>query len=184
MPRHERVAARYAKAVFEYLAGDSKKTRTVLDELAVVAKLTASHADLAKLFTTELFPVPRRREVVEDLAKKLKLSDDSTKILIVLSNARRLGLLPALIEMVHLLELKSASVIPLHVESAGDLSKDEREKIEKKFSQILGKQVEANYVLDPLVIGGLRVTANGRTYDGSISGWLMAIREQLAAGSV
>jgi len=182
MARHERVASRYAKALFDHL-GDVEKSRSVQRELEGFSNLVNTHADLTKVLHRELFPLVQRRAVIQDIVQKLKLSQVSTRILIVLSESRRLGLLSVIVEKLKLLLLQASSIVPLQIETATDLTQDEREKIERKFSRILKQKVDANYIVDPTVIGGLRVTASGRTYDGTISGWLSAIREQLAEGS-
>jgi len=179
--RHDRVAARYAKAIFDLLK-EEKKIRAGLLELETIVRLVEGHADLAKVFNMELFPAERRRQVVEDLAKRLKLSTEILRTLLVLSDQRRLGLLATVVVKLRLLLLESSGIIPLNVETASDLGAPERQKTEKTFSQVLGKKVEANYVIAPPILGGLRVTAKGRTYDGTISGWLSAMREQLAEG--
>jgi len=81
-----------------------------------------------------------------------------------------------------LILLDSANVVSLKVETATSLEADEKKQIEDKFTKILGKRVEANYQVDPALIGGLRVTAAGRTYDGSLTGWLNSFEESLISG--
>jgi len=78
--------------------------------------------------------------------------------------------------------LESGNVVSLSVETATSLETDEKKKIEDRFTKILGKKVEASYKVDPALLGGLRVTAAGRTYDGSLTGWLSSFEESLITG--
>lgn len=182
MARLDKVASRYAKAIF--LSEKGKDLRGMIDELSGFAKVVEGNKDLSHVLGTELFPVEKKREIVEDLSAKLKVSQKAKQVLIVLAEMRRLGSLSAIAERLHRLTLEAASIIPLHVETATDLSKDQKEKIEARFAKILGKKVEANYVSDPTLIGGLKVTAEGRTFDGSVSGWLNTFGEQLVEATV
>jgi F0F1-type ATP synthase delta subunit len=70
------------------------------------------------------------------------------------------------------------------VASSHGLSADEKKSIETRFSKILGNPVEATYLVDPKLVGGVKVTAAGKTYDGTISGWLGQFEEILVGGNV
>jgi len=72
----------------------------------------------------------------------------------------------------------------LKVKTAEELDDSHKSKIEQRFGKILGKKVEARYEIDPSLIGGLRVDAGGRTYDGSVDGWLTSFEERLVGGYV
>ena len=95
---------------------------------------------------------------------------------------RRLGHLPGIANRLHLLLLESAGTVPLDVNAAVALTAEEKDKVERRFAKMLGKKVEANYTVDASLIGGLRVTVGGRTYDGSLAGGLNNFEEQLVGG--
>lgn len=99
-----------------------------------------------------------------------------------MSSAKRLGLLASVAERLQLILLESTNVMPLIVETATTLEADEKKKIEEKFQTLLGKKVEATYIVVPSLIGGLKATAGGRTYDGSLVGWLNSFEDSLISG--
>ncbi|NBV51004.1 hypothetical protein EBR78_07275, partial [bacterium] len=78
--------------------------------------------------------------------------------------------------------LAAADVAALDVESSEELPAADRKKIEEQFSKLLGKKVEAHYSIQSQLLGGLRVTAAGRTYDGTLSGWLEKMEEKIMGG--
>ena len=117
-----------------------------------------------------------------DLVSKAKLSAEALKVLLTLSSAKRLDHLSAISDRLQLILLESANVIALQVETATTLESEEKKKIEDKFQKILGKKVEASYKVDPALIGGIKATAGGRTYDGSLVGWLNSFEENLISG--
>lgn len=181
MAKVDRVTLRYAKAAFDFLA-DAKKADQVSTELKAFAAVLAENKELQLALTNEAFSAEDRVLVVKDIATKQGLSDNATRVLAVLAENRRILNAEPVAERLHHLALDEAEVIALDVESSEELKADERKKVEEQFAKILGKKVEAKYSLDPSLLGGLRVTAAGRTYDGTLSGWLEKIEETLMGG--
>jgi F-type H+-transporting ATPase subunit delta len=181
MVRHDKIAHRYAKAFFDHV-GSGAKARELVKVLKGFADIVASNPQLSRVLTSHLYSDADRRPIVEEIAKKTGITGEALKMLLVLSGAKRLGSVGSVADRLQEIVLDAEGVVPLWVESAHKLDAGEREKIEKKFSGLLGKKVEANYVVDPSVLGGLRVTASGRSYNGTLSGWLGAFQERLVGG--
>ena len=177
----DKVSQRYAKAVFDYLK-DEAKVRSMIGELQEFAMLIEGSSELTLVLTSDVYSDNERLAVVNDLVGKAKLSKDTQRVLLVLTTAKRLDHLRSIVEKLKLILLESGNVVSLSVETATSLETEEKKKIEDKFTKILGKKVEASYKVDPALLGGLRVTAAGRTYDGSLTGWLSSFEESLITG--
>ena len=177
----DKVSQRYARAIFDYLK-DESRIRSLITELRGFALLLEGHNELSLVLTSDVYSEAERRSVVEELVSKAKLSGEALKVLLTLSSAKRLDHLSAISDRLQLILLESANVIALQVETATTLESEEKKKIEDKFQKILGKKVEASYKVDPALIGGIKATAGGRTYDGSLVGWLNSFEENLISG--
>lgn len=182
MARQDKAAFRYAKAAFDYL-DSGKKAKSLAEELRALAGVIRANEQLTQVLESEAFSSEQRRPILEDLAKKLKLSADALKVALVISGARRLGALGAIAQKLHELVLVSEDIVPLAVQSPTELSEAEKEKVEKRFASLLGKKVEATYEVDASLLGGLRVSAAGRSYNGTLAGWLSAFQESLVEGT-
>lgn len=183
MAHQDKVASRYARAVYDVLK-TPEKIRGAAQELLMFSSTMKSSEQLTQVLTSEVFSDEQRCGVVEDIAEKLKCSDATKRILYVLSEAKRLDCTGAIASKLHTLVLEAASVVPLSVSLATEITDAEKKDIEKKFSKILGKEVEASYYINPELLGGLKVTAGGRTFDGSLSGWLQQMEEKIIGGSL
>jgi F-type H+-transporting ATPase subunit delta len=183
MARLDKVAGRYAKAIFGYLKSEPK-VKVVQSELEAFAHLVDRQPELKRIFYSRLFSHTDRSAVIDDLCGRLKLSDDTRRTLRVISEMKRLESLKSIADKLGGLLLEAAQTVPLQVEAVSELGNDEKKKLEQKFSKILGKKIEAKYRIDPSLIGGVRVTAGGRTYDGSVSGWLSNFEERLVGGVI
>jgi F0F1-type ATP synthase delta subunit len=64
------------------------------------------------------------------------------------------------------------------------LSNEEKKVLEGRFAKVLNSPVSASYLVTPALVGGLKVTANGKTYDGTLSGWLNQVEEVLVGGNI
>lgn len=183
MPHLDKISTRYAKAIYDFLKTEAK-VRPVVKDLITVTKTVEGNPDLKRVMTTELFSAEQRRGIVEDLASKFGFGADTKRVLLLLSVQGRLSHTGQIAERLNQLVLEASGVIPLGVTAALELSDDDKKKIEAKFKKILGKEVEATYHLNPELFGGLKVSAGGRTFDGSLSGWLSSLEEKLIGGSL
>lgn len=181
MAKLNRAALRYAKAAHDFLA-DAKKASAVAVELREFSRLLSENPELQGALTNEAFTTADRVEVVKDICKKMGLTEDATRILGVLAENRRVLVVDCVAERLHQITLENADIAQLEVESSSELKAEDQKKIEDQFAKVLGKKVEAKYSLDPNLLGGLRVTAAGRTYDGTLSGWLETMEEKLMGG--
>ena len=181
MKRQDKISRIYAKAVADFL-GTESKIRAAIAEFAEFGLLIESNPELHQVLSSAVFSEKDREGVLEDLTSRLKLSAETKKVFTVLSKMRRLDQLSGIASRLHLILLESAGTMPLDVNAAMTLTTEEKEKVERRFAKMLGKRVEAKYSVDANLIGGLRVTVGGRTYDGSIAGGLSGLEERLVGG--
>lgn len=178
-----KVTNRYAKAFFEGLR-ESKDSGRVVEDLEAFRSAAASHKELSALFASPGFAEAQKTQIVEDITAKMKLSPAATRILVGLSRMERLTALSPIVARLRVLLLEGQGVQPIHVRTAEPLSVEDKRAVENKFEKVLGKKVEATYETNKELVGGLRVVAGGRTFDGSVLGWLETLKERLVEGEV
>lgn len=183
MDLHGKVASVYARAVLE-AAGSTDNAKKLAVELKDVASVIDGHPQLKLVLTSRAYSESFRKAVLEDLFKVVKVSDLAQRAVKVVSENKRLNALSAVAGKLSELLLTKESIVPISVASSSGLGGDEKKQIETRFSKILGKPVEASYEVKPNLIGGVRVTAGGKTYDGTISGWLNRFEEILVGGNI
>lgn len=100
----------------------------------------------------------------------------------VLSADRRRDLLPAVLGELEQIEAKKAGRVIVKVTTAQPLSKDERELLEKELSQNLKvKAVTLREIVDPSVLGGIRIQVADRTIDHTAQAKLQQLAHRLSA---
>lgn len=183
MATQDKVSYRYGKAFFDILKSDSNAP-TVLEEFRAFSRAVDKNSELKFVVSTPAFQDDERRAVITDVLAKMKVGDLARRMLLTLSDLKRLGHLDSIVDRLTTLFLENQNTVLLKVQAAGNLDGEAKKNIEAKFGKILGKKVEAQYEVDPSLIGGLRIVAGGRTYDGSIDGWLTSFEERLSGGHV
>ena len=83
-------------------------------------------------------------------------------------------------ETLKLADLKDG-VVEARVESARTLSPIERDDLSKSLAAALGGKIRIVEELVPGLIGGVRIEAEGKVFEGSVRGQLDAIRKELRA---
>lgn len=178
MARSGKVSSSYARAFFDSVA-DAKAARKLALQLEGFARLVMGHKELKLVLCGGFFSEAQRRAVTEDLCDLVKADAFTRRALLVMSQAGSLREAGAVADKLRTMALAAEKTAPIVVESAVDLDEGERTKVATRFEKVLAQKVEARFVVVPSLLGGVRVRAMGRTYDGSLKGQLERLGDQL-----
>ena len=92
-----------------------------------------------------------------------------------------LNKLDAICEEFETLVARRSLYVLAHVKSAVPLTDEERTALEQTLSQRFAGNLEAEYEIDPALIGGVMVRVGDEVIDGSLAGKLASLRERLLA---
>lgn len=177
----EKLARRYAVAVFS-LAKERNAVNAVGDDLATVASVFADNPLLKEFFTA---PIVARgvKERALLAAFEGKVHEIALHTLLLLVRKRRETLLSGLLGEYRKLQLAGRGEESLTVASARTLSADELRALVGRFERLYGKKFEATQVVEPALIGGVRILMGDRRIDGSVAGRLDALSRTLFASN-
>ncbi len=179
------VSARYARAIadvaFESKSGESPDQ--LLSEVrSVVAELEASKP-LREVLASPAVSHAKKRAVLQRLVELLKASGTTRKFLFVVSDHGRLDMLGVMAEAFQIEIDKRRGIVQADVVSAVELDGGQRSAFERQVEAIAGKKARVEFQVDPAVLGGAILKIGSVVYDGSVSGRLRQMSEQLAAGA-
>jgi F-type H+-transporting ATPase subunit delta len=176
---NEKLARRYATAVFS-LARESGVVDRIGEDLATIASVLGSN-----VLTNEFFiaPIVERQEKERVLlaAFEGRVHEIALHALLLLVRKRREALLGALVVEYRKLQLVARGEEPLTVTSARELPRDELRAIVERLERLYEKKFEVTQVVDPNLIGGVRILMGDRRVDGTVAGRLEALARTLFA---
>lgn len=170
-----RAARAYANAIFS--GADVVSLQKTYDELKSLSDLIAENRELRLVVQGFVGTESQRAGVIDDIVKRLSPSDYTRRCLSVLQESGRLSGLKEVVRQLRGSISRLSKVQDLQVRSARTLNPDLRRKIEGTFEKLLQSPVQASYDVDPKLLGGVKVSVGGKTYDASVTGTLSALEE-------
>ncbi len=179
----EPAAKLYAKALFS-LAQEQGIQEKIAQELLDFSAFLFESDQLRTILTGQAFSMKERETVLDLMQEKVQLNPLVRRLVGLLVARNRLLLLVAVEKAYRKLWDAEQGLIRGNVTTAETLSDAERQDLEKAFSKKLGKKVLLEQFVEKEILGGLIVSVQGRTFDGSLKTTLTRLTENLERQSV
>lgn len=172
------VEKRYARAAFE-LAEEKHTTQAMQKDLAGLQEIWEEHKDLRAFLTGPQNSLAAKKQALRALFSS-RVGEDSLRLLLLLADKGRIGLIPGICREFDALADASRHILNIRIETAAPLDQSETEAIGEKFrARFNALKVKAQVKIDPSLIGGVRVIAGDRLFDGSVKGRLEKLQTSL-----
>ena len=172
-------AARYARAALDVATKESADLDKLAGELDEFIAFLDQQPALGGIMLNPAVPAPRKRAAMEQITRLSGFTPIVSKLLVLLADRDRLGLLKDIAATYHDLLADRQNVVRAEVTSAEPLSKERIAAIEKRLATVTGKRVSMTTKIDKDIIGGVVARVGSTVYDASISTQLKRIRERL-----
>ena len=124
-------------------------------------------------FLSPAIPIEAKKQVLKKLFESLGDKGLICSFLYLLLDKKKWAKLPAIIRHLNKIKTESQGFVPAEVESAFPLSTALKNQLAHKLSLFLGKkQVQIKEKLNPDIIGGVKIRAEGFVFDDSLSSHL------------
>jgi len=168
-------AKRYAKAIFE-LAQDEGKVEEWNRRLAQVSEII-SDPEVARVLTNPTISTEQRMALVSDLFD----SGEATNLAKLLIESGRVRDVEAIARELQHLTDEAEDRLRATVTTAVELSSKDRDRVADELSKQMGKEIHLDVVVDPRILGGLKLQYGDRLVDASVATRLQQLRRRLAA---
>jgi F-type H+-transporting ATPase subunit delta len=178
------IANRYAQALGEVVSqpGSLVGPEAALQQLEAFQQLLAESADLNTVLASPAVAPAKKRALVARLGERLGLPVPVRNFLFVVIDHRRMEVLPEIIRALRGWLDQKLGIARLDVLGARALDLAQQASVEQAFERLTGKQVRANYGVDPELLGGAVVRHGSVLYDGSLRAQLQALKQALVQG--
>jgi len=171
-------AKRYARAVFELATGEGRVDdwETQLGALRQVL----SNSQMLDVLSNPTIPIEQRMELVTSLKM---LDPEASNLARLLIESGRVDEIGGVADEFERLADEAAGRVRAVVTTAVELEAGDRDRVSRELSQRLGKDVSMDVVVDPRILGGLKLQYGDRLIDASVATRLQQLRRQLADAS-
>ncbi|OPX04508.1 F0F1 ATP synthase subunit delta [Geobacillus sp. LEMMY01] len=173
----EVIAKRYASALFQ-IALEQGKLDRIEEDVRAVRQALAENGEFLSLLSYPKLSLDQKKALIREAFAGVSTPVQNT--LLLLLERHRFGLVPELAEQFLALVDDARGIAKAVAYSARPLTDEELRALSDVFAQKVGKQtLEIENIIDPELIGGVKLRIGNRIYDGSVSGQLERIRRQL-----
>jgi F-type H+-transporting ATPase subunit delta len=172
-------ANRYAKALFDVAVQEKADLSKIDQDLVAAAELLSSNGELQLAVERAGVPDVSRQAVMEQVADKLGAAPQVKKLLVMLTQSRKLDRVPHIAEAYRERLLSHQNIVHAAVASAAPLSPEKTKALQDGLSIVTGKKVELSVSVDPELLGGVVARIGGTVYDGSVKTQLLRLRQEL-----
>jgi len=153
-----------------------------IEQLNAIATLLEKDKGFKTLMVSPVFTGAERENAIAIISHQMKMSVDVAQYLFYLSNNMVLAALGDIINAITALYMEMKKRAKAVVITPVQVSKDYEKELINSLKQVTGKDIELEFVLDPSLLGGVRIQVGSTMYDSSIKGQLGLLRDKLIKG--
>ena len=172
-------ANRYAKALFDVSLQEKADLAKIGQDLSAFSEVLTGSKELLIAAERAGIPDSARKGLIEQISDKLAVTAQVKKLLVMLTQGRKLVLVKDLAEAYRERLLAHQNIVRAEVRSAAPLSPEKTRALEESLSTVSGKKVELSVSVDPELLGGIVATIGSTVYDGSVKTQLQRLRQEL-----
>jgi len=176
-----RAVRRYAKALLK-VGLEEGKAEQYGEELSLFNNFLQAEEKLRLVLINPAIHPKQRTSIVEEIAKRLGLSEVIINFLRILVEKNRVKALPDLLQIYRDLLDEAMGRARAVLYTPFDLSEERIKEITRSLEEKVEKKIIMRVEKDPTLIGGVVVKIGGMIYDGSIRTQLRRVRENMLEG--
>ena len=165
----------YAAALFE-LALEEGKEQEFLKELSEIKNILDENSEYLEFLGSPAISLAQRLEAIDEAFSE-SCSEYIVSFLKLLCENGRIRVLSGAIDEFRKLCMLHSNRTTANIYSVVPLSEEQKNGVVSKLEKLTGKTIEAAYIIDESLIGGLKIEVEGKTYDGSIKHRLLEVKE-------
>lgn len=175
------VAKRYADALFQ-LAEEKNNSEKIQNELHTVQQVFQHNKKLIMILNHPRVNKDEKMNIIDDAFKGL--NKEIVNVIKLLVERHRINSIVSVIKHYNHLYNEANGIALATVYSVRPLTEVETTELEASFKKQFDKSsITINNIVDPTVIGGMKIRIGNTIYDGSISGKLHRIKNNLVSVS-
>jgi F-type H+-transporting ATPase subunit delta len=174
---NEAVAKRYALALFE-IAKEQQMLQSFDNELRIIKKVVLDNPDLISLLKSPKLSADQKKLIIKDVFNGSSVY--VINLLMLLMDRNREAYIAEVADAFIDLSNEEQGIAEASVYSVRPLTANESAIISSEFAKKVNKvSLNIENIIDPDLLGGLKVQIGNRIFDGSLQGKLSRLKREL-----
>ena len=170
------IASRYASGLYS-IALEQNKVNVWQEEIKTIRKLFLENREFLDVLSSAFLPLNEKEEMLDKTLKGVD-SNIINLVKLLVKNHRQRYILDTF-QAYNSLANELRGVKEGLIYSTYRLDDKTLEKIKQKIKEIEKCDVDLINIIDPTLIGGMRVVIDGHIYDGSVKSYLEKLKQSL-----
>ena len=180
MIKSKKEAKRYAKTILDTFGLEG--TPKAISEFSLINGLMVKSKEFKTLLVSPLFTQEEREKAIKHIAEDAKLSQETVKYIMYLSELGLIIYLAEIIRIATALYLEKKKKARVIVMTPITVAKNYEDRLKSFIKKLIDREVDIEYVMDPSLLGGVVVKVDSTMYDTSIKGQLRLLKNELIKG--
>ena len=168
----------YALAMFA-IAVENDSVASIHDDFLMLKEALANNPEYLEYLVNPAIPKSERLQNISDVFEG-NVCDDVFSFINILCDHGDMYIIDNAIDEFEVMYEDYMKYSKAVVTSVVELTPDQKSRLVSKLQAVTGKRVEAEYIIDKSLIGGLSVIVDGKIYDGSVRKNLNNIKEVIS----
>jgi len=167
----------YAKALVE-LGLENSCYEALFTDLTDVDQKINENLEFKKYLTDKHVSFRKKQEALKNTFQDF-ISDKTYNFLFILLKDGKLLELSSVLKEAAKTHLKSQDLFEVVVESVIPLSAEQEKRIQKKLSESISQKLIIKNIINPEIIGGLKIFLGDTEIDGSLRGKILRLKKKI-----
>lgn len=150
--------------------------------ISAIASKMESDRKFRSILAGPVFNDAEKTKIIDTLSSELKLTAKTTAYIKYLSEIKAISALPEISMAVEEMYREMKSRVKALVTTAVPVSTSLKDEVVLSIGRMTGKTVDAEFAVDPALLGGVTVKVGSKMYDSSIKGQLGLLKDKLIKG--
>jgi ATP synthase F1 delta subunit len=161
---------------------ESSEIARGISRLEAVAHLMKESKGFRTFVVCPVFDKAEMGKALTFICGKIGASPKVGKYLEYLYEEKALGSLPQIVETINALYLDMQKRSKAIVTSPLPVSPAHEAELKQALSRVTGRDIDIEFIVDPALLGGVRIRIGSSMYDSSIKGQLGLLRDKFIEG--
>lgn len=172
------ISSRYAKAIYS-MAEEKKQVEVILNDFKLILETIDNSRELYNLIESPVVAGDKKLAILKEVFGD-SLNETTNSFLKLITDKSRTHYIDSIAKEYELIYNSKNNIVPVVIETAVQLDEDGKTKLVEMLTSWTKSTIQAEYKVNPVLKGGLKVNIKGWVFDATIKNQLEKLRSRLA----